>query len=287
MGEAVMKELDNRTALITGGATLIGQAVADSFVAVGANVVILDIAAGPGSALARRLGDQALFLEVDITDDRQLGDAVQQAEAHFGGIDYLINLACSYLDDGADSDRAAWLSALDVNLVSAVMAARAVLPAMCRRGGGAVVNFTSISAKVAQTGRWLYPVSKAAMLHLTRSMALDFAADRVRVNSVSPGWTWSRVIEEVSGGDRARADRVAADYHLLGRLGEPREVANVVRFLCSEQASFVTGADYAVDGGYAVMGPEQQLPAIPRLAEQQTVSEQIDQSSPRMTWRQL
>lgn len=262
-----MKELDNRTALITGGATLIGQAVADSFVAAGANVVILDIAAGAGSALARRLGDKALFLEVDITDDRQLDGAVEQAEAHFGGIDYLINLACSYQDDGADSDRAAWLNALDINLVSAVMAARAVLPAMRRRGGGAVVNFTSISARVAQTGRWLYPVSKAAMLHLTRSMALDFAADRVRVNSVSPGWTWSRVIEEVSGGDRARADRVAADYHLLGRLGEPQEVANVVRFLCSEQASFVTGADYAVDGGYGAMGPERQLPAIPRLAK--------------------
>ncbi|WP_417614654.1 SDR family oxidoreductase [Oceanisphaera sp.] len=263
-----MKEFDNRTALITGGATLIGQAVADSFVAAGANVVILDIDAGPGSALAQRLGPQALFLEVDITDDRQLEGAVRQAESQFGGVDYLINLACSYQDDGVDSDRAAWLKALDINLVSAAMAVKAVLPAMRRRGGGAVVNFTSISAKVAQTGRWLYPVSKAAMLHLTRSMALDFAADRIRVNSVSPGWTWSRVIEEVSGGDRVRADQVAADYHLLGRLGEPEEVANVVRFLCSGLASFVTGADYAVDGGYAVMGPEQHQPAIPRLAGQ-------------------
>ncbi|WP_116473593.1 SDR family oxidoreductase [Zobellella maritima] len=263
-----MKEFESRTVLITGGATLIGQAVADSFVAADANVVILDIDAGQGSALARRLGPRALFLEVDITDDQQLSRAIQQAEARFGGIDYLINLACSYQDDGVGSDRDTWLKALDVNLVSAAMAARAVLPAMRRRGGGAIVNFTSISAKVAQTGRWLYPASKAAMLHLTRSMALDFAVDRVRVNSVSPGWTWSRVIEEVSGGDRARADRVAADYHLLGRLGEPREVANVVRFLCSEQASFVTGADYAVDGGYGVMGPEQQQPAIPRLAEQ-------------------
>ena len=85
---------------------------------------------------------------------------------------------------------------------------------------------------MAQTGRWLYPVSKAAIRQLTQSMAMDFAADGIRVNSVSPGWTWSRVIAEVSGNNREKADSVAADYHLLGRLGHPEEVANVVLFYC-------------------------------------------------------
>jgi NAD(P)-dependent dehydrogenase (short-subunit alcohol dehydrogenase family) len=138
---------------------------------------------------------------------------------------------------------------------------------MAARGGGAIVNFASISAKVAQTGRWLYPAGKAALVQLTRSMAMDFAGDGIRVNSVSPGWTWSNVMIALSGDDRAKTDRVAAPFHLPGRVGNPEEVAEIVVLLCSENASFVTGADYAVDGGYSAMGPEQASPAIPKLGE--------------------
>lgn len=261
-----MESLRKRSAIITGGATLIGQALAEAFVAADSEVAILDIDEAAGAALADRLGPTARFIATDITRDDQLQAAVERIEAEVGGIDILVNLACSYLDDGLASSRADWLTALDINLVSAVMAAKAVHPALCRRGGGIIVNFTSISAEVAQTGRWLYPASKAAMRQLTRSMALDLAEEGIRVNSVSPGWTWSRLIEEVSGGDRLRTDRVAGDFHMLGRAGDPAEVAQVVLFLCSDRASFVTGADYAVDGGYSALGPEQRVPAIPRLA---------------------
>jgi NAD(P)-dependent dehydrogenase (short-subunit alcohol dehydrogenase family) len=252
-----MRGLEGKVAIVPGGATKIGQAVVAAFRAAGVRVMVADIAAEAGAAMqAEGVG----FQVCDLRDDAQIAALVAATKERFGRIDFLVNVACSYLDDGAASTRAQWLESLDVNIVGSVIlmqAARAELA----RNKGAIVNFGSISSRVAQTGRWLYPVSKAAILQLTRNQA----AEGIRVNAVSPGWTWSNIMDQLTGGDRAKTDRVAAPFHLLGRVAHPEEVANAVMFLCSDEASFITGTDICVDGGYSAMGPEQANPAIPLL----------------------
>lgn len=264
----IVDGLKGKVAIVTGGATIIGAAVARAFQRQGTKVVVANINDADGKAVCDRIGPDALFIKTDLADDAQIAACVDQTAAKFGGIDFLVNLACVYVDDALASSRQDWLASYNVNVVGGVMMLKAVRPHMVKRGGGAVVNFGSISAKVAQTGRWLYPVTKAAILQLTRNEAMDLAGDRIRVNSVSPGWTWCRLMDELTHGDKQKTDRVGGPFHMLGRVGQPEEVAEAVLFLCSSHASFITGTDLAVDGGYSAMGPEMAQPAIPKLMEE-------------------
>lgn len=258
-----MRGLEDKVAIVPGGATKIGAAIVAAFRKAGTRVMVADIATEAGTAL---VADGIAFQPTDLRDDAQIAALVEATVAQFGRIDFLVNVACSYLDNGRDSTRAEWLESLDVNVVGAVMLMQAAREQLARNRG-AIVNFGSISSRVAQTGRWLYPVSKAAILQLTRNQAMDLAPDGIRVNAVSPGWTWSNIMDELTGGDRAKTDRVAAPFHLLKRTGDPEEVAAAVLFLCSDEAGFITGTDIRVDGGYTAMGPERADPAIPLLME--------------------
>jgi len=261
-----MGEFNNKTSIIPGGATKIGAAIARAFIAQGAKVVIADINIGAGQDLVQELGKNAFFVATDICKDDDIQALVDISLKKCGSINFLVNVASTYLDEGAESTRAQWLQALNVNIVSSVMLMQAARSELAKNQG-AIVNFGSISSRIAQTGRWLYPVSKAAILQLTKSQAMDLAPDNIRVNAVSPGWTWSNIMDELSGGDRQKTDQVAAPFHLQGRTANPEEVADTVLFLCSEKSSFINGTDIRVDGGYSTMGPEGSEPAIPKLMD--------------------
>ena len=253
-----MRGLSGKVAIIPGGCSKIGRAVVDAFTAAGTKVMVADIAPGEG------FGDGVAYQPCDLRDDAQIAALVAATKQTFGRIDFLVNVACSYLDNGAASTRAQWLESLDVNIVGSVMLMPAAEEELAKNRG-AIVNFGSISSRVAQTGRWLYPVSKAAILQLTRNQAMDLAHRGIRVNAVSPGWTWSNIMDQLTNGNRAKTDAVAAPFHLLGRVANPEEVASAVLFHCSDEASFITGTDIRVDGGYTAMGPERAEPAIPLL----------------------
>ncbi len=260
-----MADLTNKVAIVSGGATMIGWIAAQALKDGGAKVVLADIADAEGERVAEDMGPDVIYKHTDITDDDQIDACIATTVERFGGVDCLVNVACTYLDNGIDSTRDEWLTALNVNLVGAAIFVQKIVAPMRKRGGGAIVNFGSISGKRAQPGRMLYAVSKAAIIGMTRNQALNLAADNIRVNSVSPGWTWSNVMRDLSGDNRANADKVAAPLHLIGRLVEPDEVGATVAFLCSNDASGLTGTDIAVDGGYTAMGPEQTVDQVSKL----------------------
>lgn len=261
-----MKGLDGKVAIVTGGATSIGSAVAQSFSESGTKVIIADIAVESGQIMADKIGPNARFLKTDVTSDNDLKECVAFAVKEFGRLDFVVNVACTYLDNGMESTREEFLQALNINTAGGFMLVQ-YARAQLKKNKGAVVNFGSISAKVAQPGRCLYPMTKGAIHQLTRNEALLLAEDGIRVNTVSPGWTWCSIMDEVSGSDRDKTDRVAAPFHMTGRVAHQTEVADSVLFLCSDHASFITGADIPVDGGYTALGPEQQVDALSKLAK--------------------
>lgn len=258
-----MKGIQNRVAIVSGGGSSIGAEIVRAFVEAGGKAVAADIDEAAGNALAASLGKNAHFIKTDLSADDDIDNTVKGAVAHFGRLDFVVNAVASYEDRGLLSGRDEWNRGFSVNLMGPVMMVRAAHAELVKNRG-AVVNIGSISAKAAQFGRWVYPAAKAALHQVTRSMALDFAADGIRVNTLSPGWTYASTMEKF-GLTRAMVDKVAAPFHLIPRAADRREIADVVVFLCSDYARFITGADVPVDGGYSALGPEGKLAALEQL----------------------
>jgi NAD(P)-dependent dehydrogenase (short-subunit alcohol dehydrogenase family) len=251
-----MKGIADRVAIVTGGASGIGAGLVCAFVTAGAKVAFADIQDAPALALARELGPRCLFVPADLRRDDEIDRLVATAGERFGGIDFVINAAATYADEGLESDRAAWHNGFDTNLIGHVMLVRAALPHLHRSPSPSVVWFSSESAHVGLTGRWIYPATKAAIEQVVRSQALDLAPDRIRVNAVMPGWTEKPWHKTAPPDVREHYARMSDRLHMLGRMGTLAEVADAVLFLCSEHASFITGSCLKVDGGHSALGPQ-------------------------------
>ena len=250
-----MTNLEGRTAIVSGATQGLGLDIARALHAAGANVVMLGRGETSGLAAAAGVGERALFVQTDIGSDADIEAAVDAALSRFGAVDLLINNACIYVDHGLDSTREEWLGTLNVNLVGAAILTQKVAPHL-PDGRGVIVNITSVGGKFGAAGRALYPASKAGLAQFTRNAAATLAPRGIRVVSVTPAWTWSPALE-ARAGTIERADRVAARLHPLGRAGRGADVADVVLFVCSDGARFITGTEIAVDGGFTMLGPDQ------------------------------
>lgn len=248
-----------KVAIVTGGSAGIGLATVTELCREGASVCLTGIEPDLSAAVEKDLkreGFDILSLCGDMADEKFCAAIVRETLARWHRVDFLVNNAFSFVAKGLDAQRSDWERTYQVGPIAyATMAANVAEP-MKSGGGGAIVNVSSISARIAQPNRWTYNSAKGAVANLTRCIALDLAPHGIRVNSVSPGWIWTREVEKAAGGDRAQWEPVWGEYHMLRRLGETVEVAAAILFLLSSDASFITGADLPVDGGYQGLGSE-------------------------------
>src|SRR2546430_1517329 len=243
--------LAGKVAVVTGGGSGIGRAAAIRFGQEGAAVLVADLAGDQAEAVAKEIeqdGGRAVGIAVDVSDPEQVAAMAGVAVGEFGGVDVLMT-AAGVLSFGSapDTDPAAWNRVIGVNLTGTFLAARAVIPSMLERGGGSIVTISSSTgAHDASPGNVAYVASKGGVAMLTKAMAVDHAAQGIRVNAIAPGPTETPMLGSVMTEDEMRR---FGQTMPIGRLAQPDELADAALILASDDASYVTGAVFAVDGG--------------------------------------
>jgi len=251
--------LQDKVAIITGAGSGIGKATALVFADEGAKVVVVDCDAAGGErtvAEIERQGHVALFVRADISKETDAERLASETAKAFGGIDVLVNNAAIFVLKGFDATVSEWHQSLAVNVIGTVLVTKYVVDSMKKRGGGAVVNLASISSWIAQSDIFAYSATKAAVLQLTRNMAMDLAPWAIRVNCVCPGTIVTAAVQRYMEDRGLTVEQLNADEGaktLLKRVGQPHEVARAILFLASDEASYITGTHLMVDGGYTAI----------------------------------
>lgn len=257
--------LENKVALVTGAGNGIGRGIAQRFVREGARVGVLDINDAQVNQTIHLLetdgASQAIGLTCDIRDPDAVHEAVQRLVTAFGPVDIVINNA-AVMPSGVlhETSLADWEAVFSVNVRGAYLVNREVIPSMLERRAGSIIHMASVTGILGLPGIAAYSATKAALMGLTRAMSTDYAKHGIRVNSVAPGTIDSPMLHDFLAKqiDQTRLRREFDEMHPIGRVGTIDEVASVCVFLASEDASFVTGATYTVDGGLSVKGEQPQ-----------------------------
>ena len=251
--------LAGKTAIVTGGARGIGEAIVRAFVREGAAVVLADLDANTGAAAAADLVDEGyrvIAVPTDVSDPTSVAAMVDHARAAFGKIDILVaNAGINVFGTPLDTDADAWRQCFAVDLDGVWHSARAVLPDMIQQGGGTIIALASVHSFTIIPGCFPYPVAKHAVIGLVRALAIEYAAAGIRVNAIAPGYIETQLAHEhwaTFDDPEAERRRVCA-LHPPGRIGRPEEVAMTAVFLASDEAPFLNAATLVIDGGRSVL----------------------------------